>query len=98
MRDISREEIEADLDSDYWETVNRWLERGDGIAVYQNQDFGSPQLGEKKYVSFGSTAAQLETEEPPQRLPDIGGAINWRYWLVGTYKGAPLGGGPVKVQ
>ena len=36
--------------------------------------------------SFGSPAAQLETDHPPQTLPDIGGAINWRYQLIGTYR------------
>ena len=75
-------------------TVNRmnaWLTRGDGIAMYENQDMGHRELGDKRFVSFGSTAAQLETDTPPDRLPDgIGGTINWRYGLIGTYKGDPL--------
>jgi hypothetical protein len=76
-----------------WETtrkMNEWLNRGDGIAVYQNQDLGHPEIGDKQFVSFGSDAAQLEVSEPPVQLPDIGGRINWRYVLIGTYKGDPL--------
>ena len=67
-----------------------WLQRGDGIAVYENQDLGHPELGEKKFMSFGSEAAQLKTDTPPKQLPDIGNQINWRYQLAGTYKGDRL--------
>ena len=70
--------------------ILRWLERGDGVAVYENQDFGHPDLGHLQFVSYGSPAAQLETDVPPQRLPDIGNAINWRYQLVFTYRGEPV--------
>ena len=70
--------------------VNVWLARGDGVAVYQNQDMGHPALGETRLVSYGSPTAQLETDDPPVRLPDIGYAINWRYQLVGVYRGSVL--------
>ena len=70
--------------------LNRWLERGDGVAVYMNIELGHPQLGHKQFVSFGSPDAQLEMDEPPERLPDIGNHINWRYYLQGTYRGAPI--------
>lgn len=77
-----------------WEAttrMNEWLARGDGIAVYENQDLGHPEIGDKRFVSYGSEAAQLETEEPPKQLPDTTTSINWRYCLIGTYKGEPLG-------
>lgn len=96
--EVSKQEIETMLDPDNWPVVNHWLERGDGIAVYENHEIGHPEMGHRQYVSFGSPAAQLETDEPPQRMPDIGGSINWRYWLIGTYKGAPLGGGPIAIH
>lgn len=70
--------------------VNVWLGRGDGLAVYQNQDMSHPALGEIQLVSYGSPAAQLETDDPPTRLPDIGRAINWRYQLVAVYRGPVL--------
>jgi hypothetical protein len=69
-------------------TIGRWFERGDGVAVYENVDLGHSELGQRKYVSFGSETAQLETDDPPERLPDIGNAINWRYRLVGSYRRA----------
>lgn len=77
-----------------WETtskMNEWLKRGDGIAVYENQDLGHPELGDKKFLSYGSEAAQLETDTPPEQLPDTKQSINWRYRLIGIYKGDPMG-------
>lgn len=68
--------------------VERWIARGDGAAVYRNHDLGHPDVGAPKIVSYGSPAAQLETDEPPEQLPDIGGQINWRYRLVATYREA----------
>jgi hypothetical protein len=70
--------------------INKWLERGDGVAVYENHDFSSPGLGDHQITSFGSPAAQLEVDTPPERLPDIGSQINWRFVLVGTYRGEKL--------
>jgi hypothetical protein len=70
--------------------INGWLVRGDGVAVYENMDMESMSFGARKYVSFGSADAQLETNTPPQRLPDIGGQINWRYQLVGSHRGSVL--------
>ncbi|HEY2641779.1 MAG TPA: hypothetical protein VGI66_18055 [Streptosporangiaceae bacterium] len=70
--------------------ISKWVERGDGVAVYENHDLGHHELGHHKIVSYGSPAAMLEMDTPPERLPDIGSSINWRYTLVGTYRGAPL--------
>jgi hypothetical protein len=73
--------------------VNRWLRRGDGVAIYENQELGHPELGWPRLVSYGSSAAMLETDEPPQRLPDTPTLINWRYRLAATYRGEPLEAG-----
>jgi hypothetical protein len=70
--------------------VNRWLARGDGIAVYENHDLGHPEVGSCRLASYGSQAAQLEVETPPERLPDTNTMINWRYMLVGTYRGVEV--------
>lgn len=70
--------------------VNRWLARGDGVAVYENCDLGHRDAGLCQLVSFGSSAAQLETSTPPMQMPDIGSRVNWRYRLAGTYRGEPL--------
>jgi len=67
--------------------VNAWIRRGDAVAIYRNHDLGSPQAGHVKLVSFGGPAAQIEADEPPTRLPDIGSDINWRYHLEHTYVG-----------
>ena len=69
-----------------WRVVQRWLDRGDGCAVYENHDLGSRELGARQFVSYGSPAAQLETAEPPVQMPDIRRAINWRYQLVAVCK------------
>jgi hypothetical protein len=69
--------------------MNSWLERGDGLAVYENHDLGHPALGHKVYLSFGSPAAQIESDDLPQfcpvNLPH--GLMAWRYVLVGTLQG-----------
>lgn len=67
-------------------TIEGWLERGDGIAIYRNIEFGHSHFGHRQFVSYGSRKAQLETDEPPKRLPDIGGRINWRYHLEGAFR------------
>jgi hypothetical protein len=84
-----------DIAGDLWvigaiDQVNKWLARGDGVAVYQNQDLSHPEIGHRQYLSYGSPEAQLEVDEPPERMPDIGQAINWRYTLVGKHRGEPL--------
>ena len=73
--------------------IERWLSRGDGCAVYQNMALDSANAGHRKFVSYGSKAAQLEVDDsgipdgvPPIRLPDIGGQINWAYQLEGSFR------------
>lgn len=77
---------ETGLHADHYATVQKWLDRGDGCAVYENAELGHPALGSRKFVSFGSEQAQIEADTPPQTLPDIGGSINWRYQLVGILR------------
>lgn len=76
--------------ADIVRVMNKWLGRGDSVAVYENQDFGHPDQGDRKFTSYGSPQAQLEGTEPPKILPNIGRDINWRYCLIGTYKGEAL--------
>lgn len=67
--------------------IDEWVQRGDGCAIYRNEDLGHPEQGQLKFLSFGGPSAQLEQAEPPQTLPDIGDEINWRYQLWETYRG-----------
>jgi hypothetical protein len=75
--------------------IERWLTRGDGVAVYENAELGHPELGHCKIVSYGSAVAQLEPQQlnsegmPPQTLPDgiPAGEINWRYQLKAVCRG-----------
>ena len=85
----TRQQVLEMIDKEHHDKVLKWLHRGDGIAVYENAELGHPEGGHKQFVSFGSSAAQLEVDEPPARLPDIGSKINWRYRLVGTHRGVP---------
>ena len=68
------------------DTMRRWLDRGDGIAVYEHSVLGDPNAGHLQFTSYGSAEAQLEMDTPPQRMPDIGSAINWRYQLKGVFR------------
>jgi hypothetical protein len=47
----------------------------------------SSQHGHRKFVSFGSSEAMLETDTPPARLPDTETQIHWAYQLVSTFRG-----------
>lgn len=51
--------------------------RGDGIAVYVNQDLGHPAIGQWQVVSFGSEESQLETRRVDTTTK--------REYLRGTY-------------
>jgi len=82
--------VEVALDYDAVARINRWLLRGDGMAVYQNHDMCSHDRGSIVVVSYGSPEAQLETDTPPTTLPDFPGSINWRYQLIALYRGEPL--------
>lgn len=73
------------------ETIRHWLDRGDGVAIYRNEDLSSATFGHIKIVSYGGVEAQLEVGDaasPPTQLPDIGDQINWRYRLHGAYRAA----------
>lgn len=75
--------------SDWIESVRalgvRAHARGDGIAIYVNQDLGHPDLGEWQVCSYGGNESQIVLPAtdvyPPVQMPDIGGRINWRYCL-----------------
>lgn len=84
LDEILREE---ELPPQAFAWVERWLARGDGVAIYCNELLGDSQLGTRQIMSYGSPAAQLEVDEPPETLPDIGQRINWRFRLEATYRG-----------
>lgn len=85
ISDLLRIATQADEDPDWIASIRtlgvRAHERGDGLAIYINEDFGSAEMGSWKVVSYGSPVSQIETATPPTTLPDMGGAINWRYVL-----------------
>lgn len=78
------------LDNESITKINAWLARGDGVAVYTNRDLSHGMTGHCQIMSFGSPEALLESEDPPERLPDIDGRINWAYGLAATYRGEQL--------
>lgn len=93
MKCFTRREMREMFEKDICASVNAWLLRGDGAAVFENADLGSTGLGHRKLVSFGKEPSAFivsSEDELPSTLPDINGAINWRYQLIGIYKGEPL--------
>jgi hypothetical protein len=81
--------VEADGDEEWVSgaksMVDQWVARGDGVAVYRNEDLGHAEMGRMRFVSFGGPAAQFR-DPPPARLPDFPDEINWRYVLFGLYR------------
>lgn len=84
MQHLSPYEVECMVEPEVWGVLEGWLNAGKGIAVYQNQDLGHSQLGHRQFVSYGTPEAQIEEDEPPTRMPDIGYSINFRYILEGV--------------
>jgi hypothetical protein len=94
MREITEKELFLMVDTAAHGVVKRWLERGDGVAVYQNQALDSANCGHRKFTSYGSTVAQLEVIDPPERMPDIDhGPTPWAYRLEGVCR-RPIPTGP----
>lgn len=89
LADLKEKHLDKDAGQGWIDHVcglfTKWLQRGDGVAVYENKAMDSSNLGHKQFCSFGSPSAQIETSEAPQRMPDIG-RPNWAYQLVASYK------------
>ena len=91
LKPVTREQLDAllaeqELSESAVAIVHGWLARGDGAAVYRNEALDSGTHGHCVTVSFGSPAAQIELDEPPQRMPDIGDHIGWKYQLLATHR------------
>lgn len=73
--------------------VNKWLERGDTVAVYENADLGHPRAGAIQLTSYGSAKAMLERTQfpdgPPEIMPDTD-QTNWRYRLKAVVREGPV--------
>lgn len=88
MKTYTADEVSEILGDAGREKANAWLARGDGIAVYRNEDLGSGDVGSIKFMSFGSAEAQFVV--PPEQLPDFPSEINWRFRLHGVYRSTTL--------
>jgi len=67
--------------------LEKWIDKGDKVAVYKNEDLSSPEVGHKVFLRVGKGAT---LKKAPKRMPDnpiIPRA--WRYRLqtvVGSKK------------
>jgi hypothetical protein len=95
LRDLVAEQY-GDEAPEVSEKMTRWLDRGDKVAVYRNEDFGHRDLGMIRLASYGSEHAYFETDSPPVRLPDTPTEINWRYQLYAVYTGEQAPEGEVR--
>lgn len=70
------------------QAFGRWLQRGDGIAVYVNKDLSSSEVGRRKFVSYGGPDAQIPGDRPPEKFP-VMSTTQWAYVLEAV---VPRGG------
>lgn len=92
MADLTREEMAnvvtefyGDQADDVMRQIDGWLADGRSVALYQNAEFGHPEMGAPKIGTCGPEAAQFPGE-PPTTFPDMPGEINWRYQLTGVLR------------
>ncbi len=78
---MTEAEILERVDPESRPIVERWLERGDGVALYVNQAMDHSQHGHEVFLSYGSERAQIEESEPPERMPDFPSMLGWPYRL-----------------
>lgn len=66
-REYGEKEFDADEVGAWHDQVvgllTRAIGRGDGVAVYVNEDLGHPNIGQWQIMSYGGPDAQLETRE-----------------------------------
>ena len=55
------------LEPEHCEIVRRWLDRGDGVAVYGYPIPDSPDGGALRFLSYGSNMAQWYGSVPPEQ-------------------------------
>jgi len=91
MKTFTADELTVIILPDHRHTLNTWLNRGDGVAIYRNLTVGPLNSNEYKFLSYGSKACMLATETPPKHLPDMHGIYNAGFELQGVYYGEPLG-------
>jgi hypothetical protein len=60
--------------------IQRWVERGDGVAVYRCRELGRTSAPFRTTVSYGSAQSQIPTEArvPPTALP-VNVPLQWSY-------------------
>lgn len=84
---LDNDELRASVIMQY---ESRSAQRGDGLAIYVNEDMSHPELGDQKVVTWGSNEALLEGHETwatlPAQLPDTASSVNWRYCLRHVYR------------
>lgn len=57
--------------------------RGGRWAAFQNHAMDSNQLGHLRFIKFGPGCTFESADALPERHPDTGDCIGWRYLLVG---------------
>lgn len=69
----------GEIDPSIVPKLEKWLEKGNRIAVYRNVDLSHPEVGRLAFMEVGKTATY---KEAPERMPDNPVIpIAWRYRL-----------------
>lgn len=88
QKDLERMMGEELLTAQQIREIARWLARGDGIAVYRNNDSHSDLVGSRQFVGFGSRHSKIKDRTPPRQMPNFPGLpSNWQYQLEGFTRG-----------
>ncbi len=81
---VSRDELVAMTDPESRGVVLGWIDAGFGVAVYENKDLSSRDVGVLVFLRFGKGATFAD---PPKHAPDGSWGLGWRYQLHGVMRG-----------
>ncbi len=82
---VSRDELVAMTEPESRGVVLGWIDAGFGVAVYENKDLSSRDVGVLVFLRFGKGATFVD---PPKHAPDGSWGLGWRYQLHRVLRGA----------
>ena len=85
-KEITREELKKNASNYTFPKVMKWLEEGDGVAMYQNTSLTSKNFGRMEYrrVTRNSEIPEVLPERIEPSSTRMPSQVEWNYLLLGV--------------